>query len=120
MSGDRIELRGVEVSAFIGVPGEERALPQTLELDVTLWPGRPLTGLGDRIENTVNYFAVWQRLRQVAVERPRRLIETLAEDVVSTLLDEFPVSEVEVTVHKFILPGTRAVALTVRRVREGA
>ena len=46
-SGDHITLHGLGLTAHIGVSEEERATPQRLEADVTLWTARPLTGLND-------------------------------------------------------------------------
>ncbi|MEM0970327.1 MAG: dihydroneopterin aldolase [Verrucomicrobiota bacterium] len=114
--GDSIELQAVQVSAHIGVPEEERRLPQTLLLDVTLLPRDSFQGVEDDIEKTIDYAKVWERLREVAAERPRKLLETLAEDLCHELFVSFPkVEAMGVRIRKAILPGTKAVAISIWR-----
>lgn len=114
---DEIRLTGVRLATHIGVPEEERQLPQTVEADVVLVPRGGLGGEGDELDRTVNYQAVWQRLREVAGARPRRLVETLAQDLADTLLREFPLREVGIEIRKSILPGTESVGVRIWRRR---
>lgn len=119
MTADRIEIRGLEVDAHIGVPEEERSNPQRLLLDVSLTPRRSFSAMPDSIAATVDYQAVCQRLKALATEHPRQLIETLADDAAETVLREFAVAAVEITIRKFILPDTEFVAVHCRRGRAG-
>lgn len=115
ISADQIELRGLGLVANIGVPEHERAVPQRLEADVTLWPARPLSDLGDELRRTVNYHEVALACRDEALRRERLLLETLAEDLCRLLLRRWPLALVRVRLSKFILPDTRAVSLTLTR-----
>lgn len=115
LEGDRIAIKRLAVDCFVGVPAEERAQSQTLVLSLTIGPRRPFASLQDKIEETVDYDAVAQRVRAVAQDRPRQLIETLADDLAVMVLEEFPAAWVEVEVEKHILPDTEAV--TVRTCR---
>lgn len=117
MTGNWIEVRGLEVAAHIGVPAEERAAPQRLLVDLHLHPLRDFARMPDEIGATVDYFAVVQRVVALAAERPRQLIETLADETATTILREFAVRRVEVTVRKFILPNTEFVAVHCARER---
>jgi len=112
---ERIAIRGQRVSVRIGVPDGERAAEQEVEVSVTMTPARRFEGAGDRLEGTVDYFAVSQRVIAVARERERRLVETLAGDIASMVRGEFAVSRVEVEVRKFILPDTESVGVRVVR-----
>ncbi len=112
---DTIQIHALGISAFIGVPDEERARPQRLELDLVLIPKRPLSGLGDAIHGTVDYGAVAEHCRDLALCRPRALIETLAEDLCAALLNHFPLQSITVTVRKFILPDCGAVSVSLTR-----
>tara|TARA_R110002096_G_scaffold292391_3_gene486923 strand:+ start:9196 stop:9564 length:369 start_codon:yes stop_codon:yes gene_type:complete len=114
---DRIFLSAIRVSSHIGVPDEERAIPQTLEVDVTLFPIQKLAGLADDLEKTINYYEVWLLVRNRAAERPRKLIETLAEELAEQILANFALSAVEITVRKFILPDTGSVSVSISRER---
>ncbi len=117
MSGDWIEIRGLEVDALVGVPDSERAEPQRLLVDLRLRPRREFSRMADSLEATVDYFAISQRVVALAAERPRRLIETLADEIAATVLRESAVRGVEVTVRKFILPNTEFVAVHCARER---
>jgi dihydroneopterin aldolase len=65
----------------------------------------------------VDYFAVSQRITALAAEKPRQLIERLADDIAVAVLKEFAVRRIEVTVRKFILPNTEHVAVHCVRER---
>ncbi len=113
-----IEIRRLKVSCHIGVPEEERALPQQLRVSVKLSVSSPFHAMADEISRTLDYAALASSIQDLASSRPRRLIETLAADVAGLVL-EFPVvTAVEVTVEKFILPDTECVAVHLRRERQ--
>jgi len=114
---DQILINGLEISCHIGVPDEERAQSQNIRVNVTLFPLESSAPLEDDIERTVNYYAVSLRMDEVAKEKPRKLIETLAEDLASMILSEFPVSSVTVEIEKFILPNARHVGVLIHRDR---
>lgn len=108
---DEIEIRGLEVDTHIGVPDDERAAPQRLRVDLRLVPRRGFDQMPDDLAATVDYFALSQRVVALAAARPRRLIETLADEIATTALREYALRRVEVTVRKFILPNTEHVAV---------
>jgi dihydroneopterin aldolase len=112
---DHLHLHGLSVATHIGVPAEERRVPQRLKLNLTLWPQAPLTGLRDDFALTVDYGAVALLVRELAAARPRLLIETLAEEVADALLLHFPLREVQVEVEKFILPDTDFVRVSLTK-----
>lgn len=114
-SSDQIIIRGLRVSCHIGVPDSERAQSQELHVNVTLFPRSSSEPLDDDISRTIDYYAVSIRLEAVASERPRKLIETLAEDFAAVVLAEFPVSAVTIEIEKFILPNTRCVGVIITR-----
>jgi 7,8-dihydroneopterin aldolase/epimerase/oxygenase len=111
---DAIHLAGLTVSTHIGVPESERAIAQAVELHLTLIPRQPLRQLQDDVTRTIDYALVAESARLTAAERPRQLIETLAEDIGHALLKKFSLRAVRTEVRKFILPHTHyvSVALT--------
>jgi phosphoglycolate phosphatase len=113
---DTISLTALGICAHVGVPEAERARVQRLELDVVMSPSLPLSGLGDRIAGTVDYAVVAERCREVALSRPRALIETLAEDLCTELLRSFGLKSVRITVRKFILPDCGSVSVSLCRL----
>lgn len=112
---DEILIKDLQINCHVGVPDEERAQSQDLLVSVTLHPQVDDTPLNDDIDRTVDYYAVSLRLEDVAREKPRKLIETLAEDFADVVLSEFPVSSVTVEIQKFILPNTRFVGVRIHR-----
>ena len=78
---DSIHIEELELRAHIGVPEEERAMPQRLTATLVLEPKRGFGELGDDLVNAVDYFAVCQAVKDLVAERPRRLVETLAEEI---------------------------------------
>ena len=115
---DRIEIRGLQVAAKVGVPDLERSIPQRLEMDVVLTGD--FSHLGDDLSGTTDYAAVSDWTRRECARREFRLIESLADHLATTLLEEFPVAtSAAVEIRKFILPDTRHVAVIVKRDRAG-
>ena len=114
---DTILVEALELSSFIGVPDEERAAAQRLTVSLVLEPIRDFRALDDQIGNAVDYFALTEFVKAFALARPRRLIETLAEEIAAELLARFALSAVDVELRKFILPDTQFVAVRIRRER---
>lgn len=112
---DTIHIADLELSTHIGVPEEERATPQRLTVHLTLEPRRDFQDLGDAIENTVDYYVLAKAVQALARERPRRLIETLAQEIAALILERFAVRAVEVELRKYILPDTAFVAVRLSR-----
>lgn len=114
-----IEIKGLEVDTLVGVPAEERSSPQRLLLDLRFASLDQPDDLGDDITRTVDYHAVSLRVAALAAERPRKLIETLADDLAGALQGEFHLRWIEVSIRKFILPRTEWVSVSVRREANG-
>jgi FolB domain-containing protein len=113
--GDAILVSALELSAHIGVPEAEREEPQRLTLDITLFPKSDFSNLSDDLNRTVDYFALTRRVRKLAASMPRKLIETLVEEIAQCILSEFPVAEVHLELRKYILPDTGFVAVRIQR-----
>ena len=113
---DQIILNGIRVMAHVGVPDRERAKPQALEISAVLHLDLKPACRTDRLEYTIDYAEVHRKIIGLAKQRPRRLIETMAEDMAKAIIKTFKVKRVEIEIHKFILEHTRSVA--VRIVRE--
>lgn len=113
---DAILVKGLRVETRVGVPDEERAKPQVLEIDLLLEGN--LTNLRDEIARTTDYAAVCALIRQSCKNSEYRLVETLAEEVAKEVLSAFPLVDViEIEVRKFILPETQYVGVRLRRER---
>lgn len=107
-----ITIRRQKVSCHIGVPDEERAAPQTLEISVSFpLPDFDEAARNDDIASSIDYQKVYDTIHVIASQRPRKLIETLAHDLQTGLKGKFQLEWVDIEIRKFILPDTEAVVL---------
>ena len=107
-----ISLVDLEVFYRVGVPDAERARPQRLLLSVVLESDFTAAAKSDGIADTIDYYAVTQRLLKFGEEREWKLIEKLAADIAAAILAEFQPQSVSVEVKKFIIPEARHVSVS--------
>ncbi|WP_018969643.1 dihydroneopterin aldolase [Rubritalea marina] len=112
---DTIIVKGLRVPLYLGVPDEERAQQQVIHLNLEMIPARGFSELDEDIDQALNYYEVSQRVKAVAADKPRKLIETLAEEVCATLLEEFEIQQITLEIEKFIMPDTEFVGLRIQR-----
>lgn len=112
---DKIIIKNLEVWIRAGVTEEERAKPQRLLLYVEMDHDFQRAAVEDNLDHTIDYHAVSQRLLKFGETREWRLIETLAEEITSLILDEFRPKSVFVQVKKFILPEAEWVGVSITR-----
>lgn len=101
--------------ARVGVPEEERAVAQRLLLDLRFAARNQPGDLGDDLAETIDYFSLSRRVILLVEERPRKLIETLADELLDRMMTDFHLCWMEVTVRKFILSDAEHVSVTVMR-----
>ena len=113
---DQIHIEQLEVLARIGVPAEERANPQKLTVNISLWPYQKTIDLADNIEQTVNYSTVAEETRNFLRDQSMNLIETLADRLAEHLIKSFPIQRVTIELRKFPLSDAKYVSATVTRI----
>ena len=96
----------------VGVSDAERAQPQRLLLTVEMESDFSAAAKSDSIADTIDYYAVTQRLLKFGESREWKLIEKLAADIADTVLAEFKPLSVSVVVKKFIIPEARYVSVS--------
>ena len=111
----KISIVDLEVFYRVGVPDVERARPQRLLLTVEMEFDFSAAAGNDDIRDTIDYFAVAQRLLKFGEGRSWKLIEKLTADIADMVLSEFKPQSVTVEVKKFPLADARYVAVTVTR-----
>ncbi len=120
---DEVFLEAVRFYAYHGVNPEERVQGQRFVVDIRLATDLRAAGVTDDLTQTVNYSAVYKRVKAIVEGPPRDLIEALAEDIASALLADFSASTaVTVTVRKpeVALKGAMldAAGVRIHRTRE--
>ena len=111
----QISIVDLEVFYRVGVPDAERAQPQRLLLTVEMETDFSAAAKSDSIADTLDYFAVTQRLLKFGEGREWKLIEKLAADIADAILSEFKPKAVSVEVKKFIIPQARYVSVSLTK-----
>lgn len=99
----------------VGVTEAERARAQHLLLTVEMEQDFCAAAARDDLEQTIDYYAVCQRLLGYGEGRSWKLIETLAVDIASLVRADFGAARVAVTVKKFVIRQAAYVAVRVQR-----
>ena len=108
----KISIVDLEVFYHVGVPDEERSRPQRLLLTLELEADFTASAWSDSIADTVDYYAITQRLLKFGDGQSWRLIEKVAADIGEAILAEFNVSGAFIEVKKFIIPQARYVSVS--------
>ena len=113
---DTIFVTDLRVEAVVGIWDWERALPQTVSLDLEMATDIRPAAVADEIGQTLDYRAISKRVSAYVQESKFQLIETMAEKVAALIRDEFGVAWVRVSVHKpWAVRGSRDVGITIER-----
>ena len=113
---DRIFLRDLRIETVIGIFEWERRIRQTVSLDIELAVDVRAAARDDSIESALNYKQIAKRLIAFVAESRFQLVEALAEAVARTIIKEFAVSWVRVSIAKpGAIEGSREVGVTIER-----
>ena len=112
---ERIRIESLELSAHIGITQEERATRQRLTLRLMLEPTVPFADNHDDIARTVDYAAVCETAHMITAQRPRQLLETLADEIADALFNRFSIRALQLELRKYVLPNTAFVAVEIER-----
>jgi FolB domain-containing protein len=113
----RITIVDLEVFYCVGVPDEERAKPQRLLLTVDMNYDFSAAAIGDRIEKTINYQRVAEKLFKFGDGRNWKLLEKLVTNLADMILNEFKPQSVFVEAKKFPIPQARYVSVSFSKTR---
>ena len=111
----KISIIDLEVFYRVGVPDEERAKAQRLLLTIEMDFNFSTAAKTDSIADTIDYFAVSQRLLKFGEGKNWKLIEKLAADICEMILAEFRPRTVSIEVKKFPIPQARCVSMAITR-----
>lgn len=113
---DVVSIEGLAVDTIIGVYDWEKEKKQQLVLDIQMSWDNQRAATTDDLDDALDYALVSERVSAWIEEKPRQLIETVAEGVATLILNEFGVQNIEVRVAKpGAVPNAKTVAVTVRR-----
>jgi dihydroneopterin aldolase len=116
---DIIFLREIRLDARIGIYKREKAIIQTVELDLELALPDDRVFKSGKVTDTIDYAVVIDRIRAALVEQHYGLVENLAERVAQIILQDFHSPWVRVSVAKIgAQPNARRVGVVIERSRE--
>ena len=116
---DRIFLDELKIETIIGIWEWERKIRQTVIIDLEMSADIAKAAATDDVADTLNYKLVAKRLQEFVGESSFKLVETLAEKVAATVIDEFDVAWVRVKVSKpGAIRGSRDVGIVIERRSE--
>lgn len=106
-----IVVEGIELRGRCGVTPEERAVGQTLVVDVALEPATYPAVQSDDLEGTIDYGRIVDLVRGIVGSGEFKLLERLATVILDALWHEFKLEAAEVAVTKPSPPVAIPVAL---------
>ena len=113
---DKVFIKDLEVEAVIGVYDWEREVRQLISISLEMNFNTKKAGRSDRIKDALNYKKISKCIIELTKSSKSKLIESLALKITKTILSEFPVSSVIVTVEKpGALRGSKSVGVTIKR-----
>lgn len=117
---DKIFLEKLEVSCVIGAFAWERKVRQKVTIDLE-WPAEVRRAARyDNLDHTTDYKGIAKRTVDFTVKSRYRLIETLAEKLVGTLMREFKLPELRIRLSKpGAIRGAKDVGVEITRKAHG-
>ena len=117
---EKIQVSGLSVEAYIGVPKLERAHPQGLLIDLTVEADLKRAVSEDDFSETIDYQKLVEKVKRTVASKRFSLIEGLAGSIADAILNDSRVDAVIVKVKKFPVPlkdHVEHVAVEIRRER---
>jgi len=113
---DRIFVTDLRVDAIVGIWDWERAMTQTVSIDLEMaWDIRP-AATADDIDQTLDYRAVAKRVAAFVEASRFKLIETMAEHIAELIQQEFGVTWLRICIRKpSAMRGSRDVGVRIER-----
>ena len=86
--------------AHHGVWDEEREIGQRFEVDLELSLDVKKVAETDKLKDTVDLYAVFEKVEEIVVGSSYNLVETIAERIANKVLSDFEVFQIVVRVRK--------------------
>jgi len=80
-------LKGMKFFSHAGLYPFEREVGQPIEVDVTCFLDLKEAGETDRLDKTIDYSMIYDRVESIVAKGNHNLIEALATDIASSILD---------------------------------
>ena len=105
MEQDKFILTGLEIFGRHGCSTEEQTLGQKFKVDAEIFFDLSKSGKSDDMADTIDYTKILATIKKIVEGEPRKLIETVAEEIAENLLNEFSkIDAVKIVLHKPFAP----------------
>ncbi len=101
---DKIRLASMSFYGYHGVSASERETGRMFEVDCELEVDLADAGHSDRLTDTIDYTKVYEVIKESLEDKAFSLLEAIAGQLASKLLDNFPVYSVTLRVRKLNPP----------------
>jgi 7,8-dihydroneopterin aldolase/epimerase/oxygenase len=117
-SVDTVFLRGLAIETTIGFFDWERHVKQTVVIDLEIPVDCARAAASDSVKDTVDYKSMAKRTITFVSEAQFHLVETLAHNLAVTLLAEFNIAWIRLSLNKpGAIRGSRDVGVSIERHR---
>jgi FolB domain-containing protein len=97
---DKILIKDLLARGRLGVPAEERTIPQDILINLILYTDTRRAGESDDIHHSVDYSIAAEKILELVEKSSRHTVEALAEDIALLCLSFALVSGVTVRIEK--------------------
>ena len=113
---DTVFIRDLSMDAVIGVFGWERQVHQKITINLEMATDISKAASTDDLEYTLDYKAISQKIRTLVDENQPKLVETLIELIAKTVMEEFNIPWLRISIAKpGAVRGSAAVGVTIER-----
>lgn len=113
---DIVYIRDLRIETTIGIYAWEQQIRHVVRLDLEMGTDIRPGAESDSIDDVLNYKAVSKRIIDIVENNDLALVEALAERIARTIMDEFPVPWLRLTLGKVGAGrGSREVGVTIER-----
>ncbi len=113
---DTVFIRDLSMDAVIGVFGWERQVHQKITINLEMATDISKAADTDDLEYTLDYKEISQKIRALVEENQPKLVETLIELIATTVMEEFNIPWLRISIAKLgAVRGSAAVGVTIER-----
>jgi len=100
LASDIIRLKNLTFHAYHGVWDEEKEIGQRFEVDIELKVDNARAASTDKLKDTIDLYQVFQTVENVMMGNKYNLVETMAENIATNILEKYHPGEVLVRIRK--------------------
>ncbi len=113
---DIVYIKGLKAETVIGIYDWEREIRQQVTLDLEMGTDIRAAAATEDVANTLNYKSIADRLLAFIEASEFQLVETMAEEIATLVLKEFPVAGLKLRLGKpGAVPAAEDVGVVIRR-----